>query len=254
MSPDDEPGAVGFVPGAGTPEARWRDWPLLRALPELSLDACRRVVVVAPHPDDETLAVGGVMALALAAGAEVVLLAATDGEASHPDSRVSTPQQLRATRTAETHRALAALGSGRLQHVRLHLPDGALAEHEPALAEALGALLRPGDWCLVPFEHDAHPDHEAAARAGGSAARRAGARLLRYPLWAWHWSVPGDPRVPWEQAVRVWLPAAAWRRKQAALACYPSQTEPLGPGPQDAAVVPPGVLAHFERPYEVLLA
>ena len=111
------------------------------------------------------------------------------------------------------------------------------------------SLLRPGDWCLAPFERDAHPDHDAAGRAARTRLRgRVGARLLRYPLWAWHWAVPDDPRVPWHEAVRVVLPEAAQRSKAAALACYRSQTEPLGPAAEDAAVVPPGVLAHFQRP------
>jgi hypothetical protein len=50
------------------------------------------------------------------------------------------------------------------------------------------------------------------------------------------------------------LPPDALRRKQDAVACYPSQTEPLGPAPEDAAVVPPSDLAHFLRPEEVVLA
>ena len=244
---------VSFEPGAGTAEALWQAWPVLACLPVLDVAACRRAVVVAPHPDDETLAVGGLMAVLLAAGAEVVLVAATDGEASHPGSAVTSPERLRAVRTAETESALAALGPGAVQHVRLHLPDGALAAHEHELAAALTALLRPDDWCLAPFEGDAHPDHEAGGRAAGRACSSTGARLLSYPLWVWHWATPDDARVPWSRAVRLPLPADAQRRKRAAMACYPSQTLPLGPAPEDAAVVPPAVLAHFLRPDEVLL-
>lgn len=73
------------------------------------------------------------------------------------------------------------------------------------------------------------------------------------PEGAWHWARPGDPRVPWERALRVPLPPDARRRKPEALACYPSQTSPLGSASQDAAVVPPSDLAHFLRPEEVVL-
>ncbi len=179
-------------------------------------------------------------------------MAATDGEASHPGSTAATPDQLRALRTAETHAALEALGGP--EHLRLHLPDGGLTAGEQPLAEALAPLLGPHDWCVAPFEADGHPDHDAAGRAAASACALTGARLVSYPLWAWHWASPGDPRVPWDRAVRLPLPAGALARKQAALACYPSQTAPLGPAPEDAAVVPPAVLAHFQRPEEVLLA
>lgn len=248
---------VTIAPGHGTPEAEWAAWPVLAGLPVLDLEPCRRAVVVAPHPDDETLAVGGLVASLLARGAEVVLLAATDGEASHPGSPTATPDRLREVRTAETAAALDALSvglPGRLRQRRLHLPDGALADSEAELTAALTPLLDAGDWCVAPFDGDGHPDHEAAGLASATASAATGARLLSYPLWAWHWARPGDPRLPWDRAVRHPLGDEARRRKQAALACYPSQTEPLGPAPEDAAVVPPSDLAHFLRPAEVLLA
>lgn len=246
-----------IVAGSGTPESAWEQWSLLDALPVLDVAPCSRAVVVAPHPDDESLAVGGLMACLLAAGSAVVLVTGTDGEASHPGSSVVTPEQLRSRRCAETDAALAALGGGlpgELAHQRLRLPDGGLALHEAELTAALVPLLGPQDWCVAPLETDGHPDHDAGGRAALAACATTGARLLSYPLWVWHWARPQDTRVPWERAVRLPLDPEARRRKRAALACYPSQTEPLGPSPEDAAVVPPSDLAHFLRPDEVLFA
>lgn len=246
---------MSIVPGSGTPESLWERWPVLDALPLLDAAPCRRAVVLAPHPDDESLAVGGLIALLLASGAEVVIVAATDGEASHPASTRATPDQLRCLRAAETDAALVALGAGlpgELRLQRLHLPDGALDRHGAELTAALVPLLAPGDWCVAPLDTDGHPDHDAGGRAARAACASTGAHLLSYPLWAWHWAQPQDPRVPWARALRLPLDPDAQRRKRAALACYPSQTEPLGPGPEDAAVVPPAVLAHFLRPSEVL--
>lgn len=248
---------VTIEPGSGTPEADWEAWPALRAMPLLDLEPCRRAVVLAPHPDDETLAVGGLIAELLAHGTTVVLLAATDGEASHPGSRVARPDQLRAVRTAETAAALAALGAGlpgELVERRLHLPDGGLAAHEDELTRVLATLLGPDDWCLAPLDTDGHPDHDSAGRAAAAMCAATNARLLSYPLWVWHWAVPDDPRVPWERAQRLPLTPAARRRKRAALACYPSQTQPLGPCAEDAAVVPPSDLAHFLRAEEHVFA
>ena len=42
------------------------------------------MVVIAAHPDDEVLGVGGTMAVLAAGGAQLRLIAVTDGEASHP--------------------------------------------------------------------------------------------------------------------------------------------------------------------------
>ena len=44
------------------------------------------LLVIAPHPDDETLAVGGLIAAQRAKGLEVVVVAVTDGENAYPDS------------------------------------------------------------------------------------------------------------------------------------------------------------------------
>jgi hypothetical protein len=66
----------------------------------------------------------------------------------------------------------------------------------------------------------------------------------------WHWAHPGDPRVPWERAVRVPLPAAAAARKRSAIGCFTSQLEDrpdlLGP------VLAPDFVAHFTRDFELL--
>jgi hypothetical protein len=73
--------------------------------------------------------------------------------------------------------------------------------------------------------------------------------VWQYPVWTWHWAVPDDPRVPWQQARRVPLPASVRAAKQAAIACFTTQVHPLGPDP---AVLPPAFLAHADRDHEVL--
>jgi hypothetical protein len=66
----------------------------------------------------------------------------------------------------------------------------------------------------------------------------------------WHWARPGDARVPWAQAIRIPLPAAAAERKRAAIGCFASQLENRadGLGP----VLGPEFVAHFTRDFELL--
>jgi hypothetical protein len=71
---------VTAIVGDGTAEEVWRRWLDRMPLPEVELADLGTPVVVAPHPDDEVLAVGGLLALAGAAE----LVAVTDGGASHP--------------------------------------------------------------------------------------------------------------------------------------------------------------------------
>lgn len=68
-----------------------------------------RLVVLAAHPDDETLGAGGLIHQAVKMGIEVTVLACTFGEASHPESATHSPAQLAAVRDAELGQAMALL-------------------------------------------------------------------------------------------------------------------------------------------------
>lgn len=243
----------------GTPEEDWQTWPALRSLPVIDPLACLpaprdrppRVLVVAAHPDDEVLGFGGTIAVLAAAGARVRLVSVTDGEASHPHSTAPAARNLAAVRTRELRQALGQLGAD-VQSVALGLPDSGLARHEQGLTSELAGLLADCDLCVAPFSRDLHPDHEAAGRAALAAGTARGVPVWEYPVWAWHWAVPGDRRLPWHRAARIALPPAARARKRAALQCFRSQIEPLGDGPQDEAILPPAELAHFSRDFEVI--
>jgi LmbE family N-acetylglucosaminyl deacetylase len=205
------------------------------------------VVVVAAHPDDEVLGVGGTMALLAAVGTRLRLIAVSDGEASHPDAD---PGAIRRTRTAESAAALAVLGVPDIEVVRLRFPDTGLAAREDDLAARLRELCAGFGVCLAPWEADAHADHEAAGRAARGAARGTGQDVLSYPIWMWHWAKPADPRVHWPRACQVQLPSEVAASKRSAIGAFTSQlTDRAAAGP----VLPPGIVAHFTRPQEVLL-
>lgn len=233
------------IDAPGTDEAMWSAWPGLDALPQAELSGLASAVVVAAHPDDEVLGAGGLISVLAAAGARLRLVAVTDGEGSHRGR--ADPAMLAARRTAETAAALSALGAGTTEVIRLGLPDAGLAGGDDELAAALAPLTAGFDVCLAPWDGDLHPDHETAGRA----ARRTAPRVLCYPVWMWHWASPADPRVPWNQALRVPLPPRAAAMKRAAIGCFASQTEDRGGGL--GPVLAPAMIAHFTRAMEVLL-
>jgi LmbE family N-acetylglucosaminyl deacetylase len=241
-----------LIDGASTPEWAWLPWlamladELLRsdvlALPEA------RLVVVSPHPDDEVLGCGGLLAMHGAAGRECMVVAVTDGEASHHPLPVPDGVSLAALRRAESAEGLRHLMpfSGDVQ--RLDMADGRVAQHEQRLADRLAATLRRSDTVAVPWRFDGHPDHEACARAAAKACARVGCRLLEMPIWMWHWSTPGDTRVPWHRLVSLPLPLAAQANKRLALTAHASQLRPR------AADTPPvlddAIVARSRRPRE----
>jgi len=241
------------IDAPGTDERTWAAWPWLSTRPAggragpAVLAGVRSAVIVAAHPDDEVLGAGGLISVLAASYARLRLVAVTDGERSHDG--YAAPAALARRRTAETAAALRALGAQAAEVIRLRLPDSGLADREDELTVALAPLVAGFDMCLAPWDHDMHPDHEAAGRA----ARRAGpGALYHYPVWMWHWAAPADPRVPWNRALRVPLPSRAIARKRTAIRCFVSQTTDRGHGL--GPVLTRGMLAHFTRELEVLLA
>ena len=236
------------IDAPGTDERTWAAWSWLSTLPGRGLAGLSGVtsaVVVAAHPDDEVLGVGGLISVLAASRARLRLVAVTDGEGSHRGR--TPPAVLARRRTAETAAALRALGAQAAEVIRLRLPDGAVAAREDELTAALAPLAAGFDLCLAPWDHDLHPDHEAAGRA---ARRAAPASLYCYPVWMWHWAFPGDPRVPWDRALRIPLPPRTVSRKRAAVSCFASQLTDRGGGL--GPVLSPGMIAHFTRATEVL--
>ncbi|WP_241986665.1 bifunctional PIG-L family deacetylase/class I SAM-dependent methyltransferase [Cryobacterium fucosi] len=226
--------------------------PSVRAL---RVDDLRRLVVVAAHPDDETLGAGGLIARAGQAGVPVTVVVLTNGEASHPGSSTHDPARLAAVRRVEVAAAVAVLAPAALVRL-LDLPDGSLAGHREEASRAISAEIGaggPGTWLVAPWRLDGHPDHAAAAEAARHAARDRGVSLFEYPIWAWHWSTPGDQ--VWSEGVIRTLDLAAEDRlrKTRAMALHRSQVQQLSGLPGDEPIIPAGFAAHFDRGYETFI-
>ncbi|MFD7713731.1 PIG-L deacetylase family protein, partial [Streptomyces sp. NPDC059786] len=170
------------IQAPGTDEERWRSWAGWSRMPEFVLPGAGRVVVVAAHPDDEVLGVGGTLARLAAAGLAVTVVSVTDGEGSHPGSTRLSPGRLAELRARELRDALDELGADGAEIVRLRLPDTRVADHEGRLAAVLVDLLPGAALCLAPWTGDVHGDHEAAGRAATAAARAAAVSCRLYPV------------------------------------------------------------------------
>lgn len=237
--------------GIGTPEAAWQASPQLAHLPQLPQSLPERLVVVAAHPDDETLGAGGLIAHLGARGVEVHVVVATAGEASHPGSPTYSRTELAGRRSIEVREAVHRLSPTATIH-ELALPDGELAEHLEALQARVSELVVARTWVAAPWRDDGHPDHAAAGRAAATVAAGV-ADLLEYPVWAWHWATPADPVLPWSRMRRLLLTASERVRKGAAMSAHASQVEPLSAQVGDEALLSPELLAHFERSSEVFV-
>lgn len=217
----------------------------------------RPVLVIAPHPDDESLGCGGLIADCQARGQSVHVLVLTDGAASHPKSRMYPPPRLAALRAEEARAAVAALGLPTDRIGFIGIPDGKAPLRGKRLREAANRIAdyacshSIGTICTT-WPGDPHPDHVAAYRAAARAVRDIGGRLLCYPVWGW--TLPAD----------AWVPATSRRggrldisahieAKLCAIACHRSQTTDLINDDPSAFRISPEFLANFARPFEVFI-
>ena len=168
-----------------------------------------------PHPDDLEIGLGGTLAKHASLGHSVGLCDLTRGELSSN----GTPEE----RLREGEAAREVLGAAWREN--LALPDraiGSSADHACKVVELIRRV-RPRA-VAIPYWHDRHPDHQAAAALLRDAVFNA--KLLRY-------AAAGDPWQP-EWVCQYFINDAGpvsfvvdvsehYETKRRALACYRSQ-------------------------------
>jgi len=237
---------------AGTQAAVWRADPRFTRAAPLDLADIRRLVVVAAHPDDETLGAGGLISRAARSGIDVTVVVASLGEASHPRSPTHDAARLAQIRRVEATAAIAELDPA--AEVRLlGLPDGLLSEHIETITDAVAEVTGPGALLVTPWTGDGHPDHTACGHAVAVVAEHAALPWLEYPIWAWHWASPEGPDLPESGWWRLALEEGDVVAKRAALAHYASQHTSLSELPGDEAILMPDFVSHFDSDHEVYL-
>ncbi len=226
-------------------------------LPFQSLTLQAPVLVVAPHPDDETLGCGGAIALLRSHNCPVSVLVMTDGTQSHPRSRKYPAPVLQQLRQQETLHALATLGVDPAAVNFLQLPDGALStlvtlEPPQAACRAYLKAIAPKT-IFLPWRHDPHPDHRATWQLIHSAIAylRITPRLIEYPIWDWDTEQSGG--LPNSAQITGWRLDinAVVSLKQRAIAAYQSQITDLIDDDPEGFRLTPEMLANFTRSWEV---
>jgi LmbE family N-acetylglucosaminyl deacetylase len=197
--------------------------------------AAHRLLVVAPHPDDETLGCGGVIAAFAAAGRAVCTVIVTDGGASHRNSPGWPRPRLAAQRRREVAEAIRLLGAGDQPVHHLDLADADMplegeAAHAAALAQ-FAEILRSfaPDLVLLPWRRDPHRDHRDSWHLAQAALSASGLEpaTLEYAIWLDELGAPGDaPRDG--EADRVAFDISPYAAvKRAAVEAHASQVSAL---------------------------
>jgi LmbE family N-acetylglucosaminyl deacetylase len=182
----------------------------------------RSCLVLAPHPDDETLGCGITIMQRVEAATPVHVVVVTDGSTWPPGRD---PAENIATRDAELRASCGVLGLPGADLTHLDFPEQELDRAGDDLVDAVADAIRtwePED-VLTTSVGDPHPDHAALGAATRRAVAGTGARLLVYPVWQWD-----HPRAwvrTWRASSRPELVRTSGYldRKRAAVASYRSQ-------------------------------
>jgi LmbE family N-acetylglucosaminyl deacetylase len=139
----------------------------------------RPFIVVAPHPDDESLACGGLIADACRQAIRGKVVIVSDGAGSHRNSKAYPPDRLRSLREAEARQAGAELGLRPEEMLFLGLPDRFVPREGEEAERAIGVIadcareIGAGS-LFVSWRHDPHCDHEASYRIAREVQRCVG--------------------------------------------------------------------------------
>lgn len=208
-------------------------------------------LVFAPHPDDEVLGCGGVIALKAQAGARVRVVVMTDGRASH--RTLIAEDELVRMRRGEAEEAARQLGPG-ADYVFLGFEDQRLSHDGHAACDEVVDIIdhfKP-DEIYLPHRREGISDHVETNRIVRRAVDRVSRPvvLLEYPVWLWNgwpWTQGGAPcgrklrgalRTVCDVADIVFAcrtrvdVRSVLHRKLAALAAYRSQTQRFNGDPR----------------------
>jgi LmbE family N-acetylglucosaminyl deacetylase len=149
----------------------------------------RTAVVVAPHPDDETLGCGATIIRKAAAGTRVLVVVVSDGGSRQEDGEIGFARRM-ACRQDECRLACGRLGVTDDNVEFLGFEDGALEHHVPAIEGRLHEIIErfEPEEVFAPTARDAHADHRAVAlvidrlRVGPLK----NVDVFAYPVWYWN--------------------------------------------------------------------
>jgi LmbE family N-acetylglucosaminyl deacetylase len=218
----------------------------------------RRSLVIAPHPDDESLGCGGLISVLSQRGTRFHTLFVTDGGASHCGSRNWPRQRLAALREQEAAAALCSLGVSDHPHTFLRLADAAMpvvgstAWHSAvARVSSIVQTFHP-DLVLLPWRRDPHCDHRSSWQLAVAALSRSGLAplMLEYAIWLEEFGQTEDYPRSNEAELISFDVSPVVHRKQAAIAAHLSQISDLIDDDPSAFRLTSATIARLSGPLE----
>lgn len=215
-------------------------------------------MILAPHPDDESLGCGGLIQYLTEQDVPLFVCFVTSGGASHRNS-ISYPSQiLTEIREQEAINACKILGVDSNNIIFLRQNDAMLSDlQEDEKAEIVSRLSNylkefDIDSFILPWRRDPHPDHMASYELGKHAVKMVekDIQILEYPIWLWKNSQPEDwPLFEEVEIFRIDVRSGLSKKKNAIFA-HQSQTSDLIKDDPQGFILTEDLLAPFLSPDE----
>lgn len=237
-------------------QANWRRT-LLRArrLP-MATAAREGWLILAPHPDDEALGAGGLIAGLSRAGARLRVAFLTSGSGSHVGAPGWSPGRVATLRAGEARAALQALGAS-TPPLMLGWRDAApFGKDDAAFRRTVDRLVARcrGERLtrvVTTWDADPHCDHQAAALVARAVARRLRTAPLFFGVWGW---TREDLPERLQRVRPIAVPSHGRRGvERRALACHRSQLGGRITGARERFVLPRAMRRMVDRRFTLLL-
>lgn len=228
-----------------------------KGIPEITLndiERYRRILIIAPHQDDETLGCGGLIQRFVQQKSDVSVAFLTDGSMSHPNSSSHSATERANIRNTEAMNALKVLGVPPdklyfLNATDSALPDSGENEYRFFLKKlrSIVEMERP-QLMVCPCQFDPHRDHRAAWSMANDIASQGHPVLWEYPIWIYELGSTADLAAQQQKdCCYLRLSREEQQVKLYALKCHQSQIEPQIFNDPDGFLLTSKVIAHFSN-------
>ncbi len=198
----------------------------LYAMQSESLNPSDRTIIIAPHPDDEVIGCGGLIARRVDEGRPPHIVIMTGGEGSHRGCCSIPSDEIKTARRGLTRKALATLGVPESHIHELDYPDGNIDISHPQTGrlKALLSELKP-EAVFVPHWGEGWPDHIKTAHIIKEIASK-GIEIWEYCVWMWYYNVWRN--LDWKNGAILCIAPEEHRKKLLAMDQYIKPLAPCG--------------------------
>lgn len=228
-------------------------------LDEQVLEGLSPLLILAPHPDDETLGCGGLIATATKLGLRPRVAYLTDGEGSHTGSPSWPPERIAERRRQEALNALYILGVPQDDVLFLGWPDAAPHPRgRDDYATSLRSLTAWADafsaWSVwAPWRAEQHCDHVAANVLAADLVAGLNRDVVSMEYLVWGWADPDLAHRHGAEGVWGLMCVDEIERRRQALSCHQTQMLEIIEDATRTFRIPPELAALAERPVEIFL-